>query len=148
MKELLSLERLPNFAKAFLQAHPKGAVVALSGELGAGKTTFVRAVLQILFERQEKAFQRVMSPSFVLHQSYPDTVPPVEHFDLYRLDNVSFEVLSEMGYYDALERVEQSGGFLFVEWPEKAQSFSDLHCTCQLSFQIQEELREIVSNNL
>jgi tRNA threonylcarbamoyladenosine biosynthesis protein TsaE len=59
-----------------------GDVIALSGDLGAGKTTLARAILHGLGHPGE-----VPSPSFTLVQTYDHLTPPVAHADLYRLDH-------------------------------------------------------------
>ena len=59
-----------------------GDVIALSGELGAGKTTFVRALVAALHGTDDA----VSSPTFVFRHRYPGN-PPVEHLDLYRIDD-------------------------------------------------------------
>jgi len=84
-----------------------GDAVALWGDLGAGKTTLARAILQALGVKED-----VPSPTFTLVQSY-DTTPPVAHYDLYRLK--SAREMEELGFEDALDR-----GAALVEWPERA----------------------------
>lgn len=84
-----------------------GDAVALWGDLGAGKTTLARAILQALGVKED-----VPSPTFTLVQSY-DTNPPVAHYDLYRLK--SAREMEELGFEDALDR-----GAVLVEWPERA----------------------------
>jgi tRNA threonylcarbamoyladenosine biosynthesis protein TsaE len=87
-----------------------GNAVALIGQLGAGKTTFVRGLVRNLgFEG------RVRSPSFTLMNSYP-TSPPIFHADLYRLGDSS-ELLA-LGINEELD----NGGILFVEWADKFES--------------------------
>ncbi len=89
-----------------------GDVVALSGELGAGKTTLARAVIRTL--AADPALE-VPSPSFTLVQAY-DLDPPVHHFDLYRL--AAPEEAGELGIGEAAQ-----AGIVLVEWPERAPSF-------------------------
>ena len=84
-----------------------GDVVAFSGDLGAGKTTLVRGLLQALGHAGE-----VPSPSFAIVQPYEDLIPPVWHADLYRVEDRS--ELAELG-------LDSTGdGALLVEWPERA----------------------------
>ena len=85
-----------------------GDVITLQGELGAGKTTLVRGLLQALGHEGE-----VPSPSFAIVQPYEELPLPVFHADLYRLEHP--DELQELGLDDIL-----SDGALIVEWPEKA----------------------------
>lgn len=135
-KHIQTLADLAGFARDFITRHPHGAVVGLYGDLGAGKTSFVRAVVQELSQRAGAGMPRVTSPTYVLHQSYPALVPPVDHFDLYRFDSASDSSLLEMGYFEILENCRQRKGFLFVEWPERAQPLSLLQLdeTLHLTF--------------
>jgi tRNA threonylcarbamoyladenosine biosynthesis protein TsaE len=86
-----------------------GDIVALSGDLGAGKTSFARGVLAGLGFAQEAP-----SPSFALVIPYapPDVRLPVWHVDLYRLDDES--EVEQLGLDDAL-----SDSVLIIEWPER-----------------------------
>ena len=86
-----------------------GDVVVLTGSLGSGKTTFVRALAAARGIDPE----RVTSPSFALVHEYGGN-PPLYHIDLYRLSDVS--ELTEVGWDDYLGR----DGIVVVEWGEKA----------------------------
>lgn len=88
----------------------RGDLVALSGNLGAGKTTFARALIRAL--SGDPALE-VPSPTFTLVQAYPETRPPVSHFDLYRIRDAG--ELDELGLDDAV-----ADGIALVEWPERA----------------------------
>jgi N-acetylmuramate 1-kinase len=86
-----------------------GDVLALKGDLGAGKTTLARGLIRAL---AADAGLEVPSPTFTLVQSYEARVP-VQHFDLYRL--ASTDELYELGFDEAGKH-----GIAIVEWPEKA----------------------------
>jgi len=85
-----------------------GDVVALSGGLGSGKTTFVRYLLAALGHEGE-----VPSPSFAIVQPYEHMMLPVWHADLYRIEHPS--ELAEIG----LDSIGDDT-VLLVEWPERA----------------------------
>ena len=89
-----------------------GDCVALSGDLGAGKSTLARALLRAMADDETL---EVPSPTFTLVQSY-DLRIPVAHFDLYRLGDGS--ELDELGLDEAL-----AIGIALVEWPEMAEDF-------------------------
>ena len=87
-----------------------GDIVALEGDLGAGKTTLVRAILRALGEMGE-----VPSPSFTLVQHYETPRLKIAHCDLYRIEHPA--EVDELGLEDALDQ-----GALLIEWPERARS--------------------------
>ena len=104
MRSKIDEVTLDRTAAALARALRPGDIVALSGDLGAGKTTFARGVLRGLGWTGE-----VPSPTFTLVQPY-DTVPEVWHVDLYRL-NDAVEA-------DALGLFE-TDAVLLIEWPER-----------------------------
>ena len=87
-----------------------GAVVAFTGDLGAGKTAFVRGLARGLDVRD-----RVTSPTFTIVNEYEGGRLPLFHFDLYRLG--SADELFDIGWEDYLAR----GGVCAVEWSERME---------------------------
>ena len=98
------LDILASRLALFLKA---GDVIALSGPLGAGKTTFARALVARLGGEGE-----VPSPTFALMQRYETPRLTLTHCDFYRLEPAE---LDELGLDDAL-----SEGAVLIEWPERA----------------------------
>ncbi|MDO9416834.1 tRNA (adenosine(37)-N6)-threonylcarbamoyltransferase complex ATPase subunit type 1 TsaE [Pararhizobium sp.] len=94
-----------------------GDCLALSGDLGAGKSTLARALIRAL---ADDPGLDVPSPTFTLVQSY-DVRIPVSHFDLYRLGHAS--ELDELGLDEVL-----ADGIALVEWPEKADGMLPANC--------------------
>lgn len=96
-------------AARLAQVLEPGDVVLIAGELGAGKTTFVRGACRAL-----GVSGRVTSPTFTIGRRYEGRVP-VSHLDLYRLGDLGSEDPALLADYLAPDRV------VFVEWPEVAE---------------------------
>lgn len=94
------------FAARLAPVLKQGDCVALYGDLGAGKSSFARALIQGLLGPTS-----VPSPTFTLVQEYETRAGRLSHFDLYRIKHV--EEIFELGWEDALS------GIVLVEWPEK-----------------------------
>lgn len=100
-----SVEETEQIAARLARALVPGDVVLLSGELGAGKTTFVRGASRAL-----GVTARVTSPTFTIGHRYPGVVD-VSHIDLYRFRGLSTAEWGDLEpYFD--------GAVVFVEWPE------------------------------
>ncbi|THF58796.1 tRNA (adenosine(37)-N6)-threonylcarbamoyltransferase complex ATPase subunit type 1 TsaE [Ollibium composti] len=97
------------FGEDLAMALRPGDVLALSGDLGAGKSTLARALIRAVADDPDLD---VPSPTFTLVQSYDGRLP-IHHFDLYRLADAS--ELDELGFDEALAH-----GAALVEWPERA----------------------------
>ena len=89
-----------------------GDVIVLTGDLGAGKTVFVRGLAKGLGHDEDL----VNSPSFTIINEYPGE-KPLYHFDLYRLSDQ--DELYEIGWDEYLNR----DGLIVVEWGEKAKNY-------------------------
>ncbi|MBK7270131.1 MAG: tRNA (adenosine(37)-N6)-threonylcarbamoyltransferase complex ATPase subunit type 1 TsaE [Flavobacteriales bacterium] len=98
-------------------------VFALHGDLGAGKTTLIKAFCSVLGVKD-----RTSSPSFAIVNEYQrDTGEALYHFDLYRLK--AAEELEGIGFNEYLD----SGAYCFIEWPELAGEFAR-GCTAVLGW--------------
>ncbi len=102
--------QLEQLAEIFAWKLQPGWTLALHGDLGAGKTTFARALIRAALC---DPFAEIPSPTFALVQSYETARIPLTHADLYRLEGG--EALEELGLEDALWQ-----GAAVVEWPERA----------------------------
>ncbi|HMF67223.1 MAG TPA: tRNA (adenosine(37)-N6)-threonylcarbamoyltransferase complex ATPase subunit type 1 TsaE [Phyllobacterium sp.] len=89
----------------------KGDLIALSGDLGAGKSTLARGMIRTIAD--DNGYD-VPSPTFTIVQSYPELRLPISHVDLYRLSTA--DEVDELGLDEALE-----DGAVVVEWPERAE---------------------------
>ena len=100
-------------AKAFVDLFSEEKVVAFVGEMGAGKTTFIKAICQEL-----GVVDTVNSPTFALVNEYhTQKNKSIYHFDLYRIEQA--EEVQDMGFEDYLF----SGNWCFIEWPEIAEAY-------------------------
>lgn len=106
-----SEEQLNEVAEALLSSLDGRTVVALRGEMGAGKTTLIRAVAEAL-----GASDQVTSPTFALVNQYESgNGERIFHFDFYRIEDE--REAFDLGY----EEYFYSGDLCFVEWPEKIE---------------------------
>lgn len=106
-----SLENINEVAKAFLDKYSDSKVIAMYGSMGVGKTTFVKAVCNVLGMDDDAS-----SPSFSIVNEYRGDDKTVYHFDFYRINEP--EEAYDFGY----EEYFYSGNMCFVEWPEKIDS--------------------------
>lgn len=106
-----SINDLPEAADAILEALNGRSIVAFWGEMGAGKTTLIRALCDRL-----GITDTVTSPTFALVNEYhTETGEPIYHFDFYRINRI--EEVFDFGY----EEYFYSGNLCLIEWPEKIE---------------------------
>ena len=107
-----SLDTIHEAAKEFIKGMGKGKVFAFYGKMGAGKTTFIKALCEVLGVEDV-----ITSPTFSLINEYTDGQGnPIYHFDFYRIRTLA-EAL-DIGTEDYFERPSWS----FIEWPEQIES--------------------------
>lgn len=108
---LTSLDLLSEASKQFIQLIGDHKIFAFQGEMGAGKTTFIKAICQ-----QLGVIENITSPTFAIVNEYiASNDTPIYHFDCYRLKNIeeAFNIGAEDYFY--------SGNLCFIEWPEKIE---------------------------
>lgn len=106
-----SLEELSLPAKALIKLLSNRPIAAFYGEMGVGKTTFIKVICQILGVQEN-----VSSPTFAIVNEYGDkNQQPIYHMDLYRLKTPD-EIINI-----GAEEYFYSGNICLIEWPEKAE---------------------------
>jgi tRNA threonylcarbamoyladenosine biosynthesis protein TsaE len=106
--EINSINEINHIAEKFLEAHPADRIFAFYGQMGAGKTTFIKALCE-----QLHVVDYVTSPTFALVNEYQTAYSrSVFHLDFYRIKNI--QEAFDIGYEDYFS----SGEYCFIEWPE------------------------------
>ena len=109
-----SAEETQAFAKEFAKEFLNGGVIALSGDLGAGKTTFAQGFAEGL-----QIKDRIVSPTFLIIRQYP--IPGKRsffyHIDLYRMENIN---LKDSGLEEILS---EPSNIVLIEWAEKISEY-------------------------
>jgi tRNA threonylcarbamoyladenosine biosynthesis protein TsaE len=106
--EINSLNEINYIAGKFLEAHPADRIFAFYGQMGAGKTTFIKALCE-----QLHVVDYVTSPTFALVNEYQTAgSKSVYHLDFYRIKNI--QEAYDIGY----EEYFSSVAYCFIEWPE------------------------------
>ena len=100
-----SVEETKLIAKKLIHELSVGDVVLLSGDLGAGKTTFVGGVMEELGYKDH-----VISPTFNILKCYFEVTPHIYHIDAYRLEGQNIDI--------GLEEYIEGDGIAFIEWPK------------------------------
>ena len=107
--KIQNIDELEQVAANFWQQIEKEQYIAFSGDLGAGKTTFIKALCSVL-----EVEDSVTSPTFaIVNEYYSKTVGTIFHFDFYRIKN-EIEIL-DIGFEDYINQ----DAIVLMEWPEK-----------------------------
>ncbi len=130
IKDLKDIDRA---AKEFLDIIPEDAVVAFYGVMGAGKTTFTKAICRALGVPDS-----VNSPTFTIINEYRTREgKPVFHFDFYRINKI------EEAYDIGFEEFIESGHLCLIEWPEKIEQILPDNCLKVQISVLEDESREV-----
>lgn len=106
--QIKNISDINDAAQTFVNAMGDKKIFAFYGEMGTGKTTFIKAVCKIL-----GVTETITSPTFAIVNEYKKKDgKPVFHFDFYRIKNI--EDVFDFGYEDYF----YSGDICFIEWPE------------------------------
>ncbi|MDD6209024.1 MAG: tRNA (adenosine(37)-N6)-threonylcarbamoyltransferase complex ATPase subunit type 1 TsaE [Bacteroidales bacterium] len=114
-----NIDELPAAAKEFISQIGNKRVFALRGEMGAGKTTFIKSVCEALGVKDV-----INSPTFAIVNEYrSENDAPIYHFDFYRIRKI--EEAFDFGY----EEYIYSDAICFIEWPELIEELLPQDCT-------------------
>ena len=113
--QLKSLEDTQNFSQNISQIISVGDIIFLYGEIGVGKTTFVRFFINSLESKNGIKTSEVLSPTFNIVYDYDVGNLKILHYDLYRLKN--YKDISQLGMFET-----SNDSIKIVEWPELIES--------------------------
>ena len=113
--QLKSIEDTKKFSKRISKIIKKGDIIFLYGEIGVGKTTFVRFLINFLESKNGIKNSDVLSPTFNIVYDYDVGNLKILHYDLYRLKN--HKDISQLGMFETSEE-----DIKIVEWPELVES--------------------------
>lgn len=128
-----SLEELPKVARQILLDYKDERIFVLNGLMGAGKTTFTKAVCEVLGVKDN-----VCSPTFaIVNEYFSDIFGNIYHFDFYRInkEDEAFDI--------GLEEYLYSGNYCFMEWSERIINLLPKHFTRITIKEIENFKREI-----
>ena len=128
-----SLDKIADAAQEFVSQIGEKRVFAFYGVMGAGKTTFIKAVCD-----QLGVNDAVTSPTFAIVNEYNSQMGPIYHFDFYRIKRAS-EVL-DIGFDDYI----YSGNLCLMEWPELIEDFLPEETTIVKIMEIENGMRKII----
>ena len=112
---LKSLEDTQNFSENISKKISAGDIIFLYGEIGVGKTTFVRFLINYLESKNRIKNSEVLSPTFNIVYDYDVGDTKILHYDLYRLKN--YKDISQLGMFET-----SKSHIKIIEWPELIES--------------------------
>ena len=131
-----NLSQINNISKKILLNLSKSDCIFLFGELGSGKTTFTRSLINQLQEKNKVNKTEVLSPTFNLLYEYEIKSLKVMHYDLYRLEAI--KEIDQLGIFENSENV-----ITIVEWPEKIKKNVKNRLEITFYYENSEEKRKV-----
>ena len=138
----LNLEGLKKFCENVSLYLKKGDIICLSGDLGSGKTTFSRYLINSIYKNQNKEPPNIIkSPSFPILLTYELSNFEIYHYDLYRVSKIS-----DLIHLDIFEELNNS--ITLVEWPGTILDSLQNYNYFSIHFDIVDESTRILKHNL
>ena len=131
-----NLSQIDNISKKILSNLSKSDCIFLFGELGSGKTTFTRSLINQLQEKNKVNKTEVLSPTFNLLYEYEIKSLKVMHYDLYRLEDN--KEIDQIGIFENSENA-----LTIVEWPEKIKKNVENRLEITFYYETDEKSRKL-----
>ena len=123
-----------SIAEVFSNNIKAGDTLLLRGELGVGKTTFIRYLINFLQKKNKQSITEISSPTFNLVHEYKLGSLIIKHYDLYRINDE--KELTNIGIYEG-----NSDEITLIEWPEKMKKYNTNNII-DLSFEYDDEFKK------
>jgi len=134
-----SPEETAELAKKIASKIKKGGLICLNGDLGTGKTTFTKSLMESLGIEDFK----VKSPTYTYIREYSHPKTKVYHIDLYRLESVDHLLVEEIQ-----EILQINANIVVIEWADKLEGYLDSKNKIEINFEyLSENYREIITKN-
>ena len=134
--QLSSLKDTENLSKKFTKIIKPGDIIFLYGEIGTGKTTFVRFLINHLEVENQIKKSDILSPTFNIVYDYEIGKTKIQHYDLYRLKN--YKDILELGMFDNSEK-----HIKIVEWPELIENKPKDRIDLLFKYTESEDIRQV-----
>ncbi len=131
-----NLFQIENLSKKILPQISKSGAIFLFGELGSGKTTFVRSCINLLQKNNKVPKTEVLSPTFSLLHEYQIKSIKIMHYDLYRLNKQN-----DIDQLSIFEKIDNH--IIFIEWPELIKKKVKDRLELSFYYGAKEDLRKI-----
>ena len=131
-----NLSQIDTISKKILSNLSNTDCIFLFGELGSGKTTFTRSLINELQEKNKVNKTEVLSPTFNLLYEYEIKLLKVMHYDLYRLETT--KELDQLGIFENSKNV-----ITIVEWPEKIKKSVENRLEITFYYEVEAESRKL-----